>query len=348
MPVGKYERVTQHPLKLRGALGSPYSLKMRAVLRYRRIPFRWVPQGSAWDDLPPFPLIPVIGFPDADGHYGDAQMDSSPLIMRLESMFEGRSLVPTDPVVAFVDYLIEDFADEWLTKAMYHYRWYYDEAIDKAKHLLPLDRDQQTPAHQWERAQRFISERQIGRRALVGSTEQNRAPIEESFVRLLGLLENLLAATPFLFGTRPSRGDFGLFGQLVQLLRWDPVSVRIGMEHAPRLVNWVDRTDDLSWWEVDNGNGWAGRESIPAETLALLPEIGRTYAPFLLANDAAIASGDETFSCVIDGHPYSQGTFVYQRKCLAWLREQHASLSPADRAAVDALLAGTGCEVLFG
>ena len=107
MPVGKYERVTQHPLKLRGALGSPYSLKMRAVLRYRRIPFRWVPQGSAWDDLPPFPLIPVIGFPDADGHYGDAQMDSSPLIMRLESTFEGRSLVPADPVVAFVDYLIE-------------------------------------------------------------------------------------------------------------------------------------------------------------------------------------------------------------------------------------------------
>ena len=71
----------------------------------------------------------------------------------------------------------------------------------------------------------------------------------------------------------------------------------------------------------------------------LLHEIGRTYAPFLLANDAAIAAGDETFSCVIDGHPYSQGTFVYQRKCLAWLREQHASLSSADRAAVDALLA---------
>ena len=44
----------------------------------------------------------------------------------------------------------------------------------------------------------------------------------------------------------------------------------------------------------------------------------------------------------------TQGSIDYQRKCLAWLREQHASLSPADRAAVDALLAGTGCEVLFG
>ncbi|MFM7263290.1 MAG: glutathione S-transferase C-terminal domain-containing protein [Acidimicrobiales bacterium] len=339
--------MTQHPLKLRGALGSPYSLKMRAVLRYRHIPFRWVPQGSAHDDLPPFPLIPVIGFPAADGTYGDAQMDSSPLIMRLESMTTDRSLVPVDPVVAFLDYLVEDFADEWVTKAMYHYRWYYDEAIEKAKRLLPLDRDQQLPGHSWERAQRFISERQIGRRALVGSTEQNRAPIEESFLRLLGLLENLLTETPFLFGTRPSRADFGLFGQLVQLLRWDPVSVRLGIRHAPRLVNWVDRTDDLSWWEVNGDSGWVDRGAIPAVTLALLPEIGRTYAPFLLANNAALESGEETFSCVIDGHAYSQGTFVYQRKCLAWLREQHAALGAADRAAVDALLAGTGCEVLF-
>ena len=33
---------------------------------------------------------------------------------------------------------------------------------------------------------------------------------------------------------------------------------------------------------------------------------------------------------------------------LAWLRAEHAALSPADRAVVDSLLAGTGCEALFG
>ena len=339
--------MNQHPLKLRGAHGSPYSLKMRAVLRYRHIPFRWVPQGSQWDDMPPFPLIPVIGFPDAEGNYTDAQMDSSPLIMRLEGMKAGRSVVPTDPVVAFIDYLLVDYADEWVTKAMYHYRWYYDEAIAKAKQLLPLDRDQQMPAHQWEKAQRFISERQINRRALVGSTEQNRAPIEESYVRLLGLMQDHLEHLPFLLGTRPGRGDFALYGQMIQLLRWDPVSARTGIERAARMVNWVERTDDLSWWDVSGDEGWAGRDAIPATTLALLPEIGRTYVPFLLANDAALAAGDETFSCVIDGHGYSQGTFVYQRKCLAWIRDQYAALNVADRADVDALLAGTGCEALF-
>ncbi|MFI5353209.1 MAG: glutathione S-transferase N-terminal domain-containing protein, partial [Candidatus Binatales bacterium] len=53
-------------LKLAGGYGSPYSRKKRAVLRYRRIPFRWILRGSAWDvGIPPVPvaLIPVLVFP---------------------------------------------------------------------------------------------------------------------------------------------------------------------------------------------------------------------------------------------------------------------------------------------
>jgi glutathione S-transferase len=262
-------------------------------------------------------------------------------------MYSERSLVPTDAVVAFMDYLLEDYADEWVTKQMYHYRWYYNDAIDKAGKLLPLDSDQQMPVETLSRFSEYITERQIGRRALVGSTEENKPAIEESFYRLLDMMQAHLAVAPFLLGDRPGRGDFGLFGQMTELLRWDPESVRIGLERAPRMVNWVERIDDLSWWDVEGANGWVTRDAIHPTTLALLPEIGLTYAPFLLANEAAMEAGAETFSCVIDGHPYSQGTFVYQRKCLKWIREEYAKLSANDRRDVDALLAGTGCEILF-
>ena len=56
---------TAHRITIGGAHSSPYSLKMRAVLRYRRIPFRWVLRNSRWDDLPdaPVPIIPVLVFP---------------------------------------------------------------------------------------------------------------------------------------------------------------------------------------------------------------------------------------------------------------------------------------------
>jgi glutathione S-transferase len=340
---------TAHPLKLGGAYGSPYTLKMRAVLRYRRIPFTWVLRDSKWDDLPPVPvrLIPVIAFADEQGIYGEAQIDSSPLIMRLEGMSPERSLVPADPVVAFVDDLIEDYADEWVTKAMYHYRWYYDEAIEKAGSLLPLDMDQQMSDEQWQKAKRFIAKRQISRRALVGSTEQNRPVIEESYARLLALLERSISERPFLLGDRPGRGDFGLFGQLRQLVGWDPVSARIAVSQAPRVVNWVERVDDLSWWPVAVTEGWCDRDAMPSVTVDLLSEIGRTYVPFMLGNDRSARAEEPEMSCTIDGMEYRQGTFAYQVKCLAWLRAEHAALSPADREVVDSLLAGTGCEALF-
>ena len=67
----------------------------------------------------------------------------------------------------------------------------------------------------------------------------------------------------------------------------------------------------------------------------------------MLANHAAFDGDDEMMRCTIDGAEYSQGRFGYQRKCLDWLRADYAALAEGDRTAVDAILAGTGCEPLF-
>ena len=165
--------------------------------------------------------------------------------------------------------------------------------------------------------------------------------------RLLGALQQHITAHPFLLGERPGRGDFGIFGQLRQLVGWDPVSARLAVSTAPRVVHWVERLDDLSWWDVEGDAGWVDRDHVPSTSVELLAEVGRTYVPFMLANAAAFDAGQEEMHCVIDGLDYRQGTFPYQHKCLRWLRDEYAALSPADRSSVDALLAGTGCELLF-
>jgi hypothetical protein len=80
---------------------------------------------------------------------------------------------------------------------------------------------------------------------------------------------------------------------------------------------------------------------------ALLAEAGRIYAPFLLANAAAMAEGRDSFRIEVDGLPYTQGTFGYQVKCLAELRRRHAALPESVRGEVDALLARHNLLVLF-
>ncbi len=337
-------------LKLVGAYGSPYSRKMRAVLRYRHIPFQWLLRENGAKDVPPVPvaLIPILVFPGEDGGAASAMVDSTFQIRRLEKAYAGRSVIPTDPAIAFLDELIEDYGDEWLTKAMFHYRWAYAEDARKASRVLPLDMRLDLDASQQEFAAKMFGQRQIDRLAVVGSNEVTKPVIESSYRRLLELLSEHVRQVPFLFGTRPGCSDFGIYGQLSQLALFDPTSTRVAADVAPRAIAWTNRLDDLSWVELDDEvSGWVARDALPDTLRAILAEVGRVYAPFLLANAAALASGADKVACTIDGATWEQKPFPYQAKCLRWLRESRERLAPADRAWVDGVLAGTGCEALF-
>jgi len=332
-------------LRIAGAPGSPYSRKLRAVLRYRRIPHAWIQIGSREARELPRPrseLLPQLVLPGAR----EALTDSSPLIRRLEAQYAGRSVIPDDPALAFLDALIEDYADEWLTKPMFHYRWAFAPDVSQAAALLPRWRRIEEPEDAAVAAGKSFAERQIGRLAVVGSNATTAPVIEDSYVRLLERLDARLREGPFVFGARPSACDFGLYGQLSQLAGFDPTPRAIALERAPRVVAWVDLVEDLSGLEPP-GDGWIARGAISPSLRELFAEVGRVYAPFLLANADALANRAERVECEIDGHPWVQKPFPYQGKCLAWLREGYSALASGDRGAVDAVLAGTGCEMLF-
>lgn len=336
-----------HPLTFMGAPGSPYTRKMRAVLRYRRIPYRFLISGAGGrEDLPAAKvrLLPTFYLPNAEGEV-EAVVDSTPLIRRFEREFEGRSVIPSDPVTAFVDYLLEDFGDEWLTKAMFHYRWVYEADIAKAGQILPRWRRVEGPEEDFQQAAKMVSERQISRLWVVGSNETTLPVIEASYRRILELFRDHLTERPFLMGNRPGASDFAFFGQLTQLAAFDPTPMALTLDVAPRVYAWVDRVEDLSGLDPTEDD-WIDRE-LPATLRLLLCEVGRVYVPFLLANAKALMAGAERVECEIDGRPWVQKPFPYQGKCLMWLRERYGKLSVADRAVVDRLLDGTGCELLF-
>jgi len=338
----------ERPIPLKGSPASPYTRKMLAVLRYRRIPYRFlVGTNGPMGDLPrpKVDLLPTFYLPDAEGRL-EAVVDSSPIIRRLEHEVAGRAVVPADPVVAFVDALLEDYADEWLTKAMFHYRWHYAADIDKAGGILPRWRDITAPEDALAQLKAQFSARQIGRLGVVGSNPGTAAVIEGSYLHLLDALAAHFTRHPFLMGRRPGASDFGFYGQLTQLTHFDPTPSALTLTHAPRVYAWVDLVEDLSGLEPSDAD-WVARDALATTLGPILAEVGRTYVPVMIANARALKAGADVVRTEVGGRPWEQQPFPYQGKCLQWLREGFAALDPADRADVDTLLEGAGCGALL-
>ena len=332
---------------LSGLPGSPYTRKMLALLRYRRIPYSFISREEARArglPEPRVPLHPTFYMKDANGA-AEAVTDSSPIIRRLEAEHSGRSLIPSDPATAFIDMLLEDFGDEWLTKAMFHYRWVREADIQRSTDVLPLWFGYARPDDVIAEEGKIFAERQIGRLHVVGSTAETGPLIEESYERFIEVLNAHLREHPFLMGRRPGASDFAVFGQLTQLAGFDPTPMALTLERTPRVYAWSTFVEDLSGLEPVEVD-WFACASMPSTLTDLLAEVGRTYAPVMVANARAVAEGADRIEATVDGKPWVQRTFPYQAKCVMWLREAYASLDPGERLAVDTLLDGTGCEAL--
>lgn len=338
----------QERVVLMGAPGSPYTRKMLALLRYRRIPYAYLTRAMAAErGLPQakVPLLPTFYFPAPDGQLTPVT-DSSPLIRRLEDLHAGRSVVPADPAMAFLDMLLEDYADEWLTKPMFHFRWAHAADARRSAAVLPFYRGLSRPDAEVEADGRAFSERQISRLRFVGSSPATGPIIEASYARLLGMLDRHFTGSPYLLGRRPAASDFALFGQLTQLAAFDPTPMDRTLSATPRVYAWVAVAADLSGLEPRDED-WTAVAHVPPTLAALLAEVGRTYVPVMLANLAAVSGGAAEVRAEVEGAAWTQQPFPYQAKCVRWLREAYVALGDADRQAIEPLLTESGCMPLL-
>ncbi|MBA3067498.1 MAG: glutathione S-transferase family protein [Hyphomonas sp.] len=323
-----------------GALGSPYSLKVRAAMRAKRLPHTWT--GMTVEDrarvMPHVKaqVIPVIRMPD-----GTWTNDSTPFLLSLEG--EGRALVPVDPILRFVCLLIEDMADEWFMKAMFHYRWAYAEDAEWCANWLMFDSLPNAGRPGVEKMAATIRARQISRMALVGCTPQTAPIIEANWKRTCRALDEMATGpTRFLFGDRISLADIALYGQL-KVMSVDPTPMAWLRANVPYLYRWLDLADDAS--------GLEGQWLPPADALAtgpvkaLLAQAGDTYLPFLEANASALEAERDTFEVMLEGQTYAQGAFKYQAKCLDTLRAGWKRLGGDGREVIRALI-GEGAGIL--
>ena len=321
-----------------GSNGSPYTKKLLAILRYRRLPYVWYvrdPLTLPVEVAGPLRLMPMLRSPGA----AKFECDSTPLAHSLEALHPGmRSIVPPDPAAAFVSHLIEDYADEWCTKLMFHYRWHDAEHAKWGARFVVSDVRPDLVGPALEQAVATFYERQRGRRELVGCGPANAALLEAHFIEWLAAMEMLGGPASYLFGGRPSLADFALYGQLSQLVL-DPWPLSVVRARAPRVENWVARLADASGCEGAWSEAWLESPAVRA----LLAMVGRVYLPFLVANARAVEAGDTIVSIEIDGHRYAQPAFRYQLKCWREVLARWRALDPGSRSRLEPLLKASGC-----
>lgn len=324
------------PFRLFGAELSPFSVKLRSYLRYKELPFEWLQRSQARAEelgrYAKLPLAPVLV--DADD---TALQDTTPTIETLEREFPEPSITPEEPALAFVAALLEDYADEWLNKAMFHYRWTYpDDQESAARRTVDMMFE---GAEAPEGIEESVRTRMAGRLHHVGSSPETAPVIEGSFMRVIGLLDRMVSARAYLFGGRPSLADFGLAGQLAQLLS-DPTPGAVLKAQAPNLVRWIDRMEN------PNAEGaFASFASVRGELADLLrEEVAGAHLAWLAANAEAVADDEPNVSVEIAGRTFSQKPQRYAAKAFAELKRKRAL---ADDEALTALLSETGCDAFL-
>jgi glutathione S-transferase len=340
-----------HYYRLYGADVSYFTAKVRPALRFKRVPYVEVlatPRAYREVIVPRTGLrfIPVV-ITDRD----ETWQDTSVILDNLETRCPDPPLYPADPVLRVLAYLFEVYADEFLVLPAMHYRWSFPASVAKARaDFAAVNGD--TAA-----AERF-ADRMSGSIGFLGVSPDSIPGIEAHTRELLAALSAHFAVHPYLLGGRPSLADCALMGPLFGHLYQDAVPSQLLRETAPLVCHWIQRCNCP---DPDDRSAWAAPAALQATLRPLLTLIGGDAVPLLLDSVRAVeawaatrpAGGDEPprmvggHSTLLRGARVNRYTSPYTLWMVQRPLDAHHALAPAARAAVDAYLAGTGCEALF-
>jgi len=302
--------------RLFGAETSPYSLKVRSALRFKGLDFEWIARTAAneaaFRELAATPTVPLLIAPD-----GTASQDSTEILAMLETAHPEPQAQPDDAALAAISLILEEYADEWLNKAMFQQRWGQMPDRDAAalRVLVQLNGGKRPRAYKAASTQ--IASRMAARLPLVGADPDNAATLETSFRRFALRLNTHLKDHLFLFGGHPSAADFAIAAQYQQMLT-DPTPAAWLKDHAPFVVAWCGHMEDPK-----ASGPYTDLETLRPTLLPLFDgEAASTFLPWAKANTASALRGKKRFSVTLDDGAFEQATQVYAGRSFHSLRER--------------------------
>ena len=330
--------------KLFGLDLSPYSLKVKSYLKFKKLKFKWItnPNSKELQKHSKLPIIPLLLIDE-----NESLQDSTKIIETIEVVHPLQSIYPEDSRLIFIAALIEEYADEWCSKHLYHYRWSYEADRNlSSKRLAAVS----IPIHikylpiisslVLEDKANKIKKRQISKLSAFGSSDENKEQIETSFKRLIDLLENHLSKFSYLFGGRPSIADFSLWGQLYGC--WIDITARNFINQRPNLVNWLKRMENP---KIEGDFvGWSDVH-LTIEPI-LEKEIANLFLPWTNANHEALNNNKKAFSINLDNHLFTQKTQNNHSKSFKELRLKYNEFPVKE--SIKPILSNCGCLKFLG
>jgi len=265
------------PYQLIAAPLSLYSGKVRGYLRWKNVAFTEVlSTAEVYKNtiLPRvgWPVVPVLIAPN-----DETVQDTSDIIDYVEAHEPGPSVYPDTPIQKLAALILELFGDEWLLISAMYYRWTYNEDF-AYREFGRASMPNLTAAEHYELGKKLAS-RFKGSLPFLGITEKTSPAIEKTYEEFLLAFDTHLATHDFLFGSRPSIGDFGLLGPLYAHNYRDPASGAMMERIAPLVANWCRRTHAPQ--EALSGE-FLPNDEVPETLLPILRMFAAEQLPILL------------------------------------------------------------------
>ena len=305
--------------RLFGAETSAYSTKMRSYLTYKSFAFDWVPRTQESESelkrLSRFATLPVLVTES-----GYAVHDTTPLIEALEADRPEPSATPSDPALAFLACVLEEYADSWLAKGVFHYRWSRkkDQKI-AAQRAIDEYYVTSQPDDRKASEDRAI-ETMTGQLKLMQVDGDLGDVVEKSFKKFVKLLDDHLRKHLFIFGDRPSIADFAIAGQLIQMLK-DPTPAKIIEKDGEFVAKWCE------FMTAPTASGPFAAFDDLKETLAPIfaEDLAAFFLPWAAENLESSLAGADTFSLAIGKEPMTLAPLRSAARSFRELRRKFVS-----------------------
>jgi glutathione S-transferase len=209
---------------------------------------------------------------------GDFMWDTTAMIHHLESRFPEPSVFLADPVLRFIDYILEDAIDEWFYRPAVGSRWFYEEnhrvggweLARDATHEVKIPADQAYAA-----VKQYVTATCEPFGVTGANIDSWIGEILRPWFRVTGAH---LASHAYFFGARPSLADFAFFGGNAAHFINDPLCRRWVDADAPSIVAHTHRIMEPEDQQVGER---AASSEVPDTMIAILSELGRFYLPWV-------------------------------------------------------------------